>query len=257
MSPHRRATPLRSLPALGAELLDLLLPVSCAGCGRSGAGCWCPACRPPPGEPRRVPLAGLPGTLAVGTYAGSLRAALLAYKERGRHELADPLAALLADRALRRAGGWSQARAGPGRAPRWWLVPAPSRASAARARGGDHMLALARRTAELLAGPLAAAGGSVGVSGVLRLRRGARDSVGLDAAARTANLRDRVTVEPNGLPPSGAQLLLLDDVVTTGATLRGCRTALTSAGREVIGALVLCDATGAHGSRVTTPTPSR
>ncbi|OLT15744.1 hypothetical protein BJF78_15995 [Pseudonocardia sp. CNS-139] len=80
--------------------------------------------------------AGRPPVLAVGRYHGPLRTALLRYKERGRRDLARPLAALL--------GMALDEIALPG-AP-LWLVPAPSRASAARLRGGDHVLRLCRAT---------------------------------------------------------------------------------------------------------------
>ena len=67
-----------------------------------------------------------------------------------------------------------------------WLVPAPSRPSAARARGGDHVLRLCR--------VLAAGRPDIRVAAPLRLARHARDSVGLDAAQRAANLAGRLRV---------------------------------------------------------------
>jgi predicted amidophosphoribosyltransferase len=45
-------------------------------------------------------------------------------------------------------------------------------------------------------------------------------------------------------PPASARVLIVDDIITTGATLRGCRSALAGAGARAAGALVLCDATG-------------
>ena len=171
----------------------------------------------------RPHLPGGPGVLAVGRYTGPLRSALLRYKERGRRDLAGPLGALLAA-ALDEAVGPAPV----------WLVPAPSRPAAARERGGDHVARLCRVVTARRPG--------VRVARPLRLARRARDSVGLDAEQRAANLAGRVRVQHAALPVSGA-VLLVDDVVTTGATLRTCRDVLAGAGVEVATAIVLCDAT--------------
>lgn len=227
------------LPIDGRSLLtglvDLLLPGGCGGCGRAGAG-WCDRCAAAC-APRRLRLPGGLVVAAAGRYSGPLRTALLAFKERGRRDLAPELGSVL-------AAPLSTIESGPG-AP--WLVPAPSRRSAARGRGGDHV----RRLCEVLAARVAWQGQEVVVAPALGLRGGARDSVGLGAAERAANLAGRLRPLPRGLPPPGTTIVLVDDVVTTGATLRACQRALAAEGIATAGAVVLCDATGG-GARPTT-----
>jgi predicted amidophosphoribosyltransferase len=190
---------------------------------------WCPACaaglRSPFAVDREATAHG-PPAYALGRYRGASRRAVLAYKERGRHNLAAPLGAALAEglRCL------PEVRAGP-----WNLVPAPSRAAAGRRRGGQHMLALAR----CCASALARAGHEATVAPALRLTAGARDSVGLDAHERAANLRGRLRHVPAASPPPGAPVILLDDVITTGATAAACTEALTTAGLTVLAVLAL------------------
>jgi predicted amidophosphoribosyltransferase len=230
-----------------AALLDLLVPSECAGCRGPGPP-WCSGCARLLGPPFAVRAEGQPPVYALGRYAGPVRAALLAYKERGHRELAEPFGAAIAA-GLRsvadRLGPLGTDRPGDGFADRpggaappgegWWLVPAPSRPGQARRRGGDHVL----RLAEAAAARLASSGTAAVVAPALRLSGGARDSVGLDAAARAANLAGRIRPRRSGLPPAGTGVVLIDDVLTTGATVTESIAALRLVGLRPLGVIVL------------------
>lgn len=224
------------------SLLDLLLPVHCAGCGLPGPA-LCPGCQALLGSLVRVypPCceAG-PPVYALARYHGRVRAALLAYKEQGRRDLAGPLGDALAHGLLRLAPGSGGVRLAPGSGG-VWLVPVPSRRSAAARRGGQHVTLLARRAAA----ELASAGVPAAVAPALRMAPGVRDSVGLAAPARQANLAGRVLLRQAGLPPAGTPVMLVDDVVTTGATAAECVTALLQKG-VAVPAIVVLAAAGCH-----------
>jgi predicted amidophosphoribosyltransferase len=211
---------MRSAAQLGAALVDLVLPRTCGGCGVPGA-VLCSRCaallaRPRPATPRRFPW-GFPPTVAAGAYAGPVRPAVLAFKERGRAELARPLGTALALAVAAVAAGV------PDHGP-VLLVPVPSSAAALRARGRDHVRELTRRALQ----ELRSAGLPAGEARLLRRSGRVRDSAGLSAAQRRANLAGSFAVDGRVRVPPGALLVLVDDVVTSGATLTEAAAALDS-----------------------------
>ncbi|MGY1835156.1 ComF family protein [Blastococcus sp. SYSU DS0510] len=205
---------------VGAALADLVLPRCCAGCGLPGA-VLCPGCArllaaPHLASPRRFP-AGFPPTVAAAAYAGPVRPVVNAFKEHGRAELAVPLGAALALAV-------AAVRLGVDGEPPLLLVPVPASRDALRSRGRDHVRELTgRAVAELRAAGLAA-----GECRALRRRGRVRDSSGLSAVERRANLAGTFEVTGARRPP-GAVLVLVDDVVTTGATLTEAARALDTA----------------------------
>ena len=100
----------------------------------------------------------------------------------------------------------------------------PSSRAAARRRGGDHVHRLARRAGRRLGVPIVPA---------LRLVRAVRDSAGLGAGERHANLSGAMAARP-AMP--GVTAVIVDDIVTSGATLAESIRALRSAGWLVAGA---------------------
>ncbi len=211
---------------------DLVLGSACAVCARPGR-LLCAECdralprRGVPAWPTPTP-AGLAPPFAAGEYGGPLRALVNAHKERRAFALARPLGhvlgAVVAD--LLRVEG----RPGAGRDAPGVLVPVPSRRPVVRARGHDPLLRLTRHAAARLR-----SGGSPAV--VHRLLRPAgavRDQAGLDSAQRAANLAGSLrAVRPGGRV--GPDLVVVDDVLTTGATAREAQRALEEAGHRVRG----------------------
>ncbi|MEU9237746.1 ComF family protein [Streptomyces subrutilus] len=213
------------------ELAGLVLPVDCAGCGAARV-LLCAGCREAlggAGAVRARPFPrpeGLPAVFAAAPYEGPVRAVLLAHKERGALPLAGALGAALAVSVLAAlAGPGGGAAAGEGREVA--LVPVPSARRQVRARGHDPV----RRIALAAAGRLRRAGVPARVAPVLRLRRAVADQAGLGARERRENLAGALEACPGGVRlTAGAGLVLVDDVVTTGATLAEAARAVRAGG---------------------------
>jgi predicted amidophosphoribosyltransferase len=212
-------------------VLDLVLPLECGGCGAPSTR-WCAACAAElaigPDVPRVVTprLDPQVPVFALGRYAGARRRAIVAMKDRGRADLLAPLSRSLAE--------------GIHRLLQWGLldvpltvVAAPTRGWSARQRGGDPVTRIA--TLATADHP------DIAVVRALRMKALARDSAGLDSAGRERNVAGRVLLTRRRLPP-GRELLLVDDVVTTGATARESVQVLQAAGARVAAVLALAAA---------------
>ena len=174
-----------------------LVPPHCAGCDAPGA--WlCLACRDAC-DAEDVPRIGLP-VRAAGTYAGPLRMAIHRYKYRGEPGLAAELGDLVA--SLLAADLARGARVDV-------IVPVPLHPRRVRERGYDQTALLAERVASRTDVPLRTA---------LRRVRHLRPQIELDRPERLRNVSGAFAGVSGSL--RGTAVALVDDVVTTGATLR-------------------------------------
>jgi len=210
-----------------SRALDLALPALCAGCGLEGPP-LCDECRPDldvrlwsdPGVALGLP-ADLPAPLAqlewCAPFTGVTRRALHQLKYDGDRRLVAPLADSVAHR-------WATAGAGGD-----VLVPVPASPDRVRERGFDQAVLLA-----------AAAARRLGLRSEVALER-VRETAAqfdLDRSARGTNVAGafRVT-RPDAI--QGRWVVLVDDVVTTGATLAACATALLEGGATAVSAITV------------------
>jgi ComF family protein len=226
------AAPAGALPALtraGGRLLDLAFPPRCAGCG---AEAWtiCPACRP--GLFRHLDrpggvLLGLPGDVPAplvqvdwcAPFEGVVRNALHQLKYAGERRLAGVLGEAL-ERRWRTVGAGGDL-----------LVPVPIHRDRERQRGYDQAVLLAEAAGRGLRLPFAPA---------LERARATHAQFDLDRRHRAANVAGAFRVR-SGMTDTvrGRWIVLVDDVMTTGATLTESARALMAAGAEAVSALAV------------------
>src|SRR5690625_3138353 len=233
-------TPPRLARAL-SEGLALVLPADCAGCGAWDTAV-CASCRElvsltPVRSDGDAPVLSLPGDAgavlpvwSLADYAGPVRGVVVAWKRAGRTDVAR----VVLDRARRGAQAWAHdpelVLDGAGDVV---VMPAPS-GIGRRLRG----LLVAADLADAVAAGLAA-------SGAVRRGRAGRSvgrahQSGLGSRARA---RNRATGVRLLAPPAPEDVVVLvDDVLTTGATLAACARVVGAAGARVAGALVLAAA---------------
>ena len=119
------------------------------------------------------------------------------------------------------------------------LLPMPSRASANRRRGYDHSAKLAQAARDLIAPRWPSV--QFDVVPIFRHNRRVRDQTGLTPKERGENLHQAFSLDPGQfLRLAGQDLLLLDDVVTTGATVREGVRALKLANLEPLAVIAAC-----------------
>lgn len=203
-------------------LFDLLLPGACAGCGQYGAVlcATCVASMQPAGADVDRFAASDPGIvvgdameLAMAAFAheGAMRRALQRLKYGGAGRLAAPLALAAAPRLRRLVCLTGDAA----------LVPVPVHAARRRQRGYNQAGLLSVELSRLVRMP---------VVDVLVRHRPTTRQHGLGRAARLHNLRGALGVRPNTRVPAIA--IVVDDILTTAATLEACAETLRRNGAE-------------------------
>lgn len=208
--------------ALGFAL-DLIYPHRCALCGRVEVS-LCLDCHQRlavlPILPITAELSPLAGLAATMTHSGLLRECVHALKYEQGTALAEPLADRLAQRLT--ALGW----------PIDLIVPVPLSAERFAERGFNQSQLLANGLSHKIVIPC--------MEAALTRTRTTRSQVGLNAAQRQANVAAAFLGDPARL--ASKTVLVIDDVLTTGATLAACAQAALDAGAATVYGLTLCRA---------------
>jgi ComF family protein len=204
------------------DALAVLSPVDCAGCG-SPDRALCEHCQlelEPAVTPRTLPDGSTVFTAL--RYEGVVRRTLLALKESGRTDVAKPLSASLSaavERAALEPAALERASLDRAAHPGVEFLAVPTSRSAWRRRGYDPVALLCKRA-------------GYEPAKLLRSARATRSQKTLGSDDRALNLHDSMK---SRVPLCGRRFILVDDVVTTGATLAEAARAVRAAGGEVVG----------------------
>ena len=218
-----------------SDLVDLVLPSTCAVCHRPGAS-LCRWCRTEVAQglhprPRLAvpspPPPGMPSCWVSAEANGALRAVVTAYKDEDRRDLAPHLVGWLAPALRAVAGEDAPARRALG-GRGLVVVPVTGSPRARRRRGDVPLLPLVSAATRSLPGRAV-------VATVLAPTRTTVDPSTLDAAGRAANVGGAMTVRQRHIGVvAGAVCVVVDDLVTTGATLAEAARALREAGASTV-----------------------
>ena len=213
------------MSAVVDRVLSLIAPALCWSCGRQGrpGDPLCNGCRRSLRRlgPEPVMLAGL-RVWAPLAYECPARALVRGLKYRGAWALAGPMAAQMAANA---PPGLLHVRA--------TLVPVPLHPARLRSRGFNQ--------AELLAAALADRAG-LALCDCLRRRGPATRQVGRDRPQRLTGPAGTIELAPDR--PVPGNVVMVDDVATTGATLAVCADALRAAGARSVAAVTFARTPG-------------
>ncbi len=198
-------------------VLDLLFPRKCIGCGAEG-DFLCPSCRKSmpkagPAAQDRALLTSLDGLQSVFLYQGLARHAVHYLKYGNTKALAKPLARLMADHL----------ESNP--MPADILTVVPMHSKRLRKRGYNQAELLARELSRLVQLPLTG-------ESLIRLRDTPSQVSTMTARDRRRNVEGAFRCR--GHVFHGKEVLLIDDVCTTGATLNACAAALKGAGARAV-----------------------
>ncbi len=240
MAHIREPTTLFHLQHLFWNVVDWVYPPRCASCGQSGAR-WCSACQAqvlPIDHQKACPRCNFPfvqteicpdcrrnppefeALRSVSVYQGAMRSAIHSLKYKNDLPLAECLSQVLVE--LFRKQDWAVD----------WVCAVPLSEKRQRERGYNQSGLLAQTFAWTLSIPYG--------KQLLARTRETRTQVGLSAQERHENVRHAFGADPTRL--AGRQVLVIDDVATTSATLSACAAALKNAGAVRVYALTLARA---------------